>query len=791
MITDKQNNILSEHSYWVDSSRTDTYPREEGESYYYDTKNPQIGSYKVLEVSDNQSNGMQAMAIAPIVDGKVDYSNITIAYAGTNFGDPNDRRTDIENVIWGMKGLTKDISRTEKIDSQVDTAMAFAAEIQKKYPQANISTTGHSLGGYLATIVAIKMKWQATAFNAPNPQNMLTKKEQEWAKANTDIIINFRNNMDNIGNFGGDPLGIARYVDTYKPQNSKLFYYHNLSTWDFDDNGNLVDKYGLIVDKKNYKTSIDINEDGVIDISLNSSNIEPKNLFLSGGNIGLSDSKTIKVNPDSLRALFANLNLLALTELPAMIRVCQLCLEKNAKIQNDFETRKQKVEETIVQRFKETRLTDAFYEIYDSIGNIIRKKHIFDYLSSPKTLVDTIPEPAYFESGAYLELSSYNRTLTNLAEKSRNLVQHSSQEKSISFQDGTLINPTPTALKTSVVLENTAKRLKNKSEKIFEGRGLREGKKDGISESLNDVLEVEQKNLSELTLAVENVARLTLSLANNFKQMDDWLGSQIATGGQLEGMTVQNIPTSYQAYLDESGVFDDVKDVLQAFDEQVEKNSNTYAREVASEFSNAFQQVQSSLDNWSTQMNDFNKAVNSIEESFDTKIYIDETRKINKKFVTSRTYWGPLVRLYDATTTSNIRAAKSELQPLSNKIMVALQVAQTAKNDLQHLKPQLKTIIEEGVYTAFELDEIVASQKAIQTMTSRIMQELKYVIDTISSQMSGQAISTLTLQLNNVYHLTEYFNQMVGDCFGDQTTAQAVLSTGVLSSQANQFSLNN
>lgn len=46
-------------------------------------------------------------------------------------------------------------------------------------------------------------------------------------------------------------------------------------------------------------------------------------------------------------------------------------------------------------------------------------------------------------------------------------MQQSSHEKSISFQDGTLINSIPTTLKTSVFLEDAAKSLKKKSEKIF------------------------------------------------------------------------------------------------------------------------------------------------------------------------------------------------------------------------------------------------------------------------------------------------------------------------------------
>ncbi|MBF0839168.1 triacylglycerol lipase, partial [Streptococcus danieliae] len=250
---------LSEDVYRVDAKKTTNPIR---------TDDLVAGSsFQVLRVSDNQSNGMQAMAVAPVVNGVVDYDNITIAYAGTNFSDPNDRRTDLENVIQGREGLTADFRSIENIDSQVDTALEFAADIQKEYPQATLSTTGHSLGGYLALLVSVKNKWASTAFNGPSPDNMLTKEEIAWAKEHTDILVNYRNTKDWLGNYGGDPLGIARYVAPYKDAGLfDILYYHGLSTWKFDKHGNLIDKYGLVVDRQNYRAGVDIDGDGVEDI---------------------------------------------------------------------------------------------------------------------------------------------------------------------------------------------------------------------------------------------------------------------------------------------------------------------------------------------------------------------------------------------------------------------------------------------------------------------------------------------------------------------------------------------
>ncbi|HEL1206298.1 TPA: hypothetical protein TVL50_001928, partial [Streptococcus equi subsp. zooepidemicus] len=73
MISDKDYNKLSEKVYDVDANKV-TIPVR---------KNTDIFNryFKVLEAEDNPDNGMQAMAVVPIKDGKEDRSHIVIAYA--------------------------------------------------------------------------------------------------------------------------------------------------------------------------------------------------------------------------------------------------------------------------------------------------------------------------------------------------------------------------------------------------------------------------------------------------------------------------------------------------------------------------------------------------------------------------------------------------------------------------------------------------------------------------------------------------------------------------------------
>ncbi|MFC0234478.1 hypothetical protein ACFFIF_10780 [Vagococcus entomophilus] len=92
MTTDKQYRQLSDDIYKAEK----LHPRydktlKEGAIKEYGGVN-----YQVLKVEDNTSNGMQAMAVAPVNKAdKVDMSKVVITYAGTNSDDNKDIQTKI------------------------------------------------------------------------------------------------------------------------------------------------------------------------------------------------------------------------------------------------------------------------------------------------------------------------------------------------------------------------------------------------------------------------------------------------------------------------------------------------------------------------------------------------------------------------------------------------------------------------------------------------------------------------------------------------------------------------
>ena len=181
-MTPKDYESLAKKAYSVDSNFKDGKVTYKGQEFNLNGKR-----WKVLEVEDNQGNGFQGMAVAPMKDGKPDTSQVVIAYAGTNSSDWRDLAVDGANVMESIGGL------------QLASANQFAKEIKKSYPNSDISITGHSLGAFLSLAQGAENHWQTVTFNGPDPYSVLSPQAKKWVKENPGMLTNFLNQVDLVG----------------------------------------------------------------------------------------------------------------------------------------------------------------------------------------------------------------------------------------------------------------------------------------------------------------------------------------------------------------------------------------------------------------------------------------------------------------------------------------------------------------------------------------------------------------------------------------------------------------
>ncbi|MGQ7409645.1 hypothetical protein ACTGWG_11130 [Streptococcus suis] len=150
-ITDSSYNYLAGQVYNVEPSKAQSNDEEPVVKKDLLTDPVTGQQYKVLSVQDNNNdvnitndNGMQAMAVAPYVNGKADTSQIVIAYAGTNFADIRDVDTDIQTVIFGSKdtlvqGNVQQGELPRFTDSQLISAQKFYDDIKKTVPRCFVN----------------------------------------------------------------------------------------------------------------------------------------------------------------------------------------------------------------------------------------------------------------------------------------------------------------------------------------------------------------------------------------------------------------------------------------------------------------------------------------------------------------------------------------------------------------------------------------------------------------------------------------------------------------------------
>lgn len=154
--------------------------------------------------------------------GATAYKNgdqIIIAVRGT---DPADAKNTIYNLISDKSfgGGTPTAAMVEEAKQLTD----FIAAVAKQNPGANISLTGHSLGGALAQMAALAARVQATTFDSPGPmdayyrgrlQEIFAHLQALNIKSNSESITNYRAYGDQISKVG-QQLGAEFTVDQDK-----------------------------------------------------------------------------------------------------------------------------------------------------------------------------------------------------------------------------------------------------------------------------------------------------------------------------------------------------------------------------------------------------------------------------------------------------------------------------------------------------------------------------------------------------------------------------------------------
>ena len=535
---------------------------------------------------------------------------------------------------------------------------------------------------------------------------------------------------------------------------------------------------GTLDDKIDYSVYIDKESNITLDVS----KIPVKNLLQS--NDKCFQNGNIKISPDSLKILANNLKVIANDDINWIKSVIDKCIEKNNSIKSNRDMREDMLYDRILEELKYARLTQLLYAIDDSHGKLTGKYKlsVIDSFVNMDTYSVTRKFDGWGDSGGrtwYLDnkiydISNVNSLVKKLQSKSSilkgSLLSTGEQTRYTCYNTQKVTLRYDTISKIGDDFVNVTNGFISKAEKAFEGTGLRSGKNDGIVNALEEVLSVELKNIEEIRQVISNIADMAEAISINFQNVDIEIGRFIEAGSGSKYLQTVNMPTTYEAYLEENNILDDVKDIIEAFDIQVDEASEKLAKDVIASYEPVIDRTSKVFKNIIESFEEFNDVVAKLEEklklTLQSKKYKAIPPMINGEYDLAEYDHGTLGSNLPPGISGNITYAKNNITPLLENFYEAMTISKAFKKNIDVTRNYYKNIIETSVYGSMDLSSIIQAQKLVAVVIKRIKIEIMKVNNQLLQDYEGKTFKNYSEQLNKTVKLLEYFELMLDDCYG-------------------------
>lgn len=512
--------------------------------------------------------------------------------------------------------------------------------------------------------------------------------------------------------------------------------------------------------------AVDIDGDGSLDFAVTPENTTTRDLLKKYG-----DSKEIRLDTTSMRILITNLES-SLGHAEDLLEVVQRTSQANENVMNNLSSRTNNLKEAVFQHLQSISLIEAIQKIdnafstYDGMKETFKTLNAYDPYDFSRNFdwfgFSGLNDYFYsngnnFDHGAIaskLYSAKFNSELTLLDIEVHKMTSKGKSEGNIWAESA-----------TSTYLGVRGAELVNSFEGMIEksttGLDKRSHFGDGIPQAVNEILKVLEQNIQTIIHCISYTISVAIIIQTALEQTDRGLARNIDT---LDFSSVPDVNTSvsqdYNTYLEESGIFDD-RDVISAFDDQIDVRAEDLANQMSTSFSSYLDSAKSYIQNTNKVINTSRDNLKDLINDFPTEIYYKNKfdDKDDKKF------YGTVES--EISISGTIRTAASDIDILDIDLTTAATTINLVVSMLGGFKPAFRNGMEDAFYGAAELKGVVRAQKAVGAVVKSLQIRFTNFKSDLESLASGAAVQALGYKLGDMTNLMGNVSHVIDDCFGD------------------------
>ena len=511
---------------------------------------------------------------------------------------------------------------------------------------------------------------------------------------------------------------------------------------------------------------VDIEGDGFFDFAVTPENSTTKDLFPKKG-----ASKEIRLDTISMTILITNLRA-SLGHAQELANVAKRAIQANEEVMNGLSNRKNNLKDAVFEHLKSISLIDAVQKIdkaysnYDSITGTLQTLNDYNPNDFSRKF-DWIGESGHYD---YFDSSGnkfdYGAITSKLGEMKYNsfsvMLDIKLHELGSKGKSGGTLWAQPSM---STNMGSKGAELVNSFEGMIEksttGLDNRSHFGDGIPQAVNEILKVLEQNIQTIISCISYTISVAEIIKTALEETDRGLARNIDS---LDFSSVPDVNTSvsqdYNSYLEESGIFDD-RDVISAFDDQIDVRSEDLANQMSTSFSSYLDSVKAYIEKTNKVITTTKDNLQEIVNEFPTEIYYK--LKIDKK--EKKKLYGTVEPLISVSGT--IRTAITDIDSVDIDLTTAATTINLVVSMLGGFKPAFRNGMEDAFYGAASLQGIVRAQKAIGAVIKSLQIRFTNFKSDLDSLASGTAAQALGYKVGDMTSLMGNVSQVIDDCFGD------------------------